>query len=308
MKKILSIVLAMIMLLGLVACKTDNQVDKSDSSSENIQTNETDSNQPVQDDINEPEEEEPLAVVGSANERLAWIIDNSRTDPEEVEVFPANINNNNGVLDLLQIAENQVLEYSVALSMMNVHAYLIAIIKPADTQDDVIEAALENYKSSMIKSFEMYLPDQLEIAKNSIIFAENGYLGLVMCDGQDKIKDNITNYLEQLDKIEIDESLAVPEVKQMSLSEAIDLNKGILDGLITDLSWDYFEQYDYTDIGSGIYIWEIPVGEDYSILVGGPVTSSNPEYIRFVLGDNTENYIDMTTDNILDYLDNEVTY
>ena len=67
------------------------------------------------------------------------------------------------------------------------------------------------------------------------------------------------------------------------------------------LSWSDFEQYPHKDIGSGlcIYFYEVDVG--YELLIGG-LPSDKPMYIHLVSKENRENFIDIRTENIDDFV------
>lgn len=70
-----------------------------------------------------------------------------------------------------------------------------------------------------------------------------------------------------------------------------------------DLSFDDFADYYYDDIGSGIYLYRYPLSDkgsrtDYSLLIDYPLMNS----IRLVRGDNFDDYIDIRTDDIDEFL------
>lgn len=76
------------------------------------------------------------------------------------------------------------------------------------------------------------------------------------------------------------------------------------------LSWSDFEQYKYTDIGSGLHIYRFDIDETYCLLIGGGNTETPPMYIRLVCKaedrefvDDGE-YIDIRTENIDDFIHN----
>lgn len=209
MKKILCIALALVMTAGVMAgCSSDkdpapnNPPENSSSIDENINST------PENPDTSEPEVTEPVdsdlpeVTAGSANERLAIIIDRVR-DEESKEAFQTQTNNDNGVLDLLGLTDEDITEYAVTYSPMNVHAYMIGVFKPAEARDDAVIGALKSYHQSMIKSFEQYLPDQLKIAEDAVIFTEDGYIGIVMCENSEDVKDNLTTGLSGIEEIKI---------------------------------------------------------------------------------------------------------
>lgn len=216
MKRFLCIALTLTMVLGALAgcgnTNNDPQPNTPPDSSAIVDDVNTPEDTSTPDESSEPEvippsDEAPEIVATSVNDRVRIIIDRVR-DIESKEAFPVEINNDNGVLDLLGLTEEDVAEYAITYSPMNVHAYMIAVIKPAEAKDDVVTAALKEYHQATIKSFEQYLPDQLEIASNAAIFADAGYLGIVMCENSAEVEKNLITGLEGIEEIKIDESKA----------------------------------------------------------------------------------------------------
>lgn len=84
--------------------------------------------------------------------------------------------------------------------------------------------------------------------------------------------------------------LTIEEVKELS-------KKG------ERLSWGDFEQYeDSGDIGSGLYVIRYDMEEPYYVLVGGADKETFPMYIRLVSAQNPDNYIDIRTEDIDDFV------
>ena len=158
----------------------------------------------------------------SSNKRLGEIIDKARPD-EDTESFPAETDNENGGLDIFGLTEEDVSEYAMAYSLMNVHAYGVAIIKPAEGKDEVVSSALKEYNDKMINNFENYLPDQLAIAENAIIEYQDGYYIFVMCDGCEDVADSIEYSLlnEESSNTSISDDVASSE-----LSSELSSNSG----------------------------------------------------------------------------------
>lgn len=70
------------------------------------------------------------------------------------------------------------------------------------------------------------------------------------------------------------------------------------------LTWSDFEQFeDSGDIGSGLYIIRYDMEEPYYVLIGGADMGAEPMYIRLVSTKNPENYIDIRTESIEDFVD-----
>ena len=73
--------------------------------------------------------------------------------------------------------------YAYSLSLMNVQAYMVGIFKPASGSEETVRIALENYLSNLQRSFENYLPDQYEIAKNGTVKElSSGEIVIVVCE------------------------------------------------------------------------------------------------------------------------------
>lgn len=200
MKKFLSLALVLALSCSILAgCSSKNeQVDNVDTNNEVVDTGDTD---------NSGEVAAPEVTVGSANERLKYIINNAIQDEELIEAFPVETTNENLVLDFLGLSEDRVDEYAVTWSRMNVHAYMVAVMKPSVSNEEIVKDALQDYKESMIKSFEQYLVDQLEIAKNAEVFEHNGYIVLVMCADSTDVANRIKDGLDNIESIKIDETL-----------------------------------------------------------------------------------------------------
>ena len=80
--------------------------------------------------------------------------------------------------------------------MMNVKAYAIMIVKPAEGKAEDVKTILENDKNINIQNFTNYLADQLEIAENAIIEDVNGYIVYVMTDDAETVFNSISEKLK----------------------------------------------------------------------------------------------------------------
>lgn len=67
------------------------------------------------------------------------------------------------------LAAKDMDRFAISVSMINVQAYCLAIILPAEGQAETVIDALKAFQSQMEKSFENYTPDQYAIAKAAII-------------------------------------------------------------------------------------------------------------------------------------------
>ncbi len=80
---------------------------------------------------------------------------------------------------------------ALSVSLMNVQAYAIAVVKPADGQKDTVLKYLADYQAQVESSFDNYLADQYETAKNAVTREVNGYIVFVMAENADSIAENI---------------------------------------------------------------------------------------------------------------------
>ena len=63
------------------------------------------------------------------------------------------------------------------------------------------------------------------------------------------------------------------------------------------LSWGDFEQYEHTDVGSGLIVWEFNIKDDSSkLLIGGGSLDENPVYIRLQMSNGTT--LDVRNDDL----------
>lgn len=86
--------------------------------------------------------------------------------------------------------------------------------------------------------------------------------------------------------------------KSLSLNDVI-----MLSGKGEELTWSDFDGYAYTDVGSGLYIRVYEVNPQYSLWIGGGSTNVSPMYIRLVSATNTDDYIDIRTESVTDFIE-----
>lgn len=78
-------------------------------------------------------------------------------------------------------------DYSIRMPMMNVKSNELAILKVKDAKDiPTIETAVKERAADIQKSFEQYLPDQYENAKNYKLVTKGNYLLFVIADPTDQ--------------------------------------------------------------------------------------------------------------------------
>ena len=80
--------------------------------------------------------------------------------------------------------------------------------------------------------------------------------------------------------------------------------KALVERYGEDLTWSSFDTYSSKSIGSGLYILRYPIDDNYSLWIGGTCPDEAPWYIRLVSEQNTDNYIDVRTESIDDFINN----
>lgn len=102
------------------------------------------------------------------------------------------------ILPMLGITDDNTTAYAVAVSPMNVKAYGIAAILPAEGKSDEVLEGVQGFVDQQKQNFEQYLADQYDIANAAKVETlEDGTILLVMSEGQDAIFDSIKDTLSQ---------------------------------------------------------------------------------------------------------------
>ncbi len=86
-------------------------------------------------------------------------------------------------LEVLGLTEDQLDDYAISLSLINVRAYAVAVLKPAEGQADAVKEGVEQFVKAQQQSFQNYLQDQYEVAKAAKVEQlPSGEIVLVMCE------------------------------------------------------------------------------------------------------------------------------
>ena len=97
------------------------------------------------------------------------------------------------LLEMLGLDTDDMTAFGISASMMNVQAYGIAAVMPAEGKADAVKEGLQGYIDNQKAGFEMYLADQYEVAKNARLETlEDGTILMVMCQDQDTVFDAIS--------------------------------------------------------------------------------------------------------------------
>lgn len=116
---------------------------------------------------------------------------------------------------------------------------------------------------------------------SALILALICLLGILGCGQEDGIGDGVSE--------------TFPNLNIATLKSLVDMHG-------EDLSWKDLAPYWYTDIGSGIYVLRYPVAPDYYLLVSGTNMEGTPAEILLAAVHAPENYIDVRTESIDDFV------
>ena len=99
--------------------------------------------------------------------------------------------------DLLGLNADDMDAFALSASLMNVRAYGIAAVYPADGRETAVKEGLEGFIDRQMQSFEQYLADQYDVAsKARLEILTDGTVLLVMCQDQDTVYDAIRETIE----------------------------------------------------------------------------------------------------------------
>lgn len=209
MKKIIAAVLCLTMCLALLsACGTETEPDPTDT------TEPVTSTEPSAEPSEEPEEsaepsEEPEestapetetpeteapATEAPATNALGDAITAARTD-EDNEAYPV-FCDKDAIEDMyyqvVGFTASDVDEIAMSVSLINIKAYGIVVVKPAEGCADTVKAGLQAFIDTQCANFETYLADQYEIAKNAKLETlDDGTIVMVMCENADSVYESI---------------------------------------------------------------------------------------------------------------------
>lgn len=102
------------------------------------------------------------------------------------------------LLELMGLSAEDMSAFAISASAMNVKAYGIAAVYPAEGKDEAVKEALRGFVDRQKQNFEQYLADQYDIANNARLETlEDGTILLVMCEGQDAVFTAIRSAIEE---------------------------------------------------------------------------------------------------------------
>lgn len=202
MKKLLMVGVSLMIILSLVACSKKENDKKDDANKPGIEDNVDKDNQ----ENGKDESKEDDKTNGESNNdessksALAEIITSNRdkdTNDSMGIVVSKDDSDAEITFSMLGIDEKDMSEYAISLSPMNINAYCVAIVKPADGKKDTIKKAFETYKSSQEEAFEQYLQEQYKIAQDAVITEVGDYIVFAMCEDSSTFRDNVVSALKK---------------------------------------------------------------------------------------------------------------
>ena len=100
-------------------------------------------------------------------------------------------------LDLLGLDPADCEAAALSVSLMNVKAYGIAAVRPAEGKGDKVYEDLKGFISRQMQSFQQYLADQYDVASHTRLETlTDGTVLLVMCENQDEVFNAIRSAVE----------------------------------------------------------------------------------------------------------------
>lgn len=214
MKKIIAAVLCLTMCLALLsACGTETEPDPTDTTEPVTSTEPSaepeESTDPSAEPSEEPEEStapetetpeteapatEAPATEAPVTNALGDAITAARTD-EDNEAYPV-FCDKDAIEDMyyqvVGFTASDVDEIAMSVSLINIKAYGIVVVKPAEGCADTVKAGLQAFIDTQCANFETYLADQYEIAKNAKLETlEDGTIVMVMCENADSVYESI---------------------------------------------------------------------------------------------------------------------
>ena len=101
------------------------------------------------------------------------------------------------IFDTLGLTAEDIEAGALSISLINIRAYGMAILKPAEGREEAVTAALEGFVALQQRNFEHYLADQYAIAQAARCETVNGYAVMVMGENSDAIFQAISDALSE---------------------------------------------------------------------------------------------------------------
>ncbi|MEG1782473.1 MAG: DUF4358 domain-containing protein, partial [Oscillospiraceae bacterium] len=133
MKKIISVILVLVMSLGIfTACSKKAK---------------------------EYTNDQLIAAIKASGNEMTEYNEPVAFDAEEAKV----------IYDFLEFDKENYKSAAFSISLINIKAYGIAVVQPAEGKAEAVIAELQGYVDTTKKNFEQYLQDQYAVAQNAIV-------------------------------------------------------------------------------------------------------------------------------------------
>lgn len=100
------------------------------------------------------------------------------------------------VLPLIGVTDENTAAFAVAISPMNMKAYGVAAILPAEGKSEEVLEGVNGFVDQQKQNFQQYLIDQYDIANAAKVETlDDGTILLVMCEDQDTVLESIKTSL-----------------------------------------------------------------------------------------------------------------
>ena len=100
------------------------------------------------------------------------------------------------VLPMVGVTDENAAAFAVAVSPMNIKAYGVAAILPAEGKSEEVLEGVNAFVEQQKQNFQQYLMDQYDIANAAKVETlEDGTILLVMCEDQDTVLESIKTAL-----------------------------------------------------------------------------------------------------------------
>ena len=202
LKRTAALMLALALAASMVACGGNDASSSSQSSQSSSAVESTPESSLPESSEEASGSESGEASQGQTNDLAQKYADAivAARDDEMNEAMPVqttlDAENDAYLIELLGFGPDDVEAAAISLSMINVKAYGVVVVKPVAGHEETVKAGLEGFVEYQKKAFEQYLADQYEVAKAARVETlEDGTMILVMCEGQDAVYDGIVSAL-----------------------------------------------------------------------------------------------------------------
>lgn len=201
MKRIFALVLAMAMSMAVFAgCgRKDNNTNNNNTTTTPPATDAPDKENPTMTPDNNKDNdslgdkvEDAALTAGSTLEDIVVKLG------EEMGIAMPQKVDDDTLKDVFNINPEDIEEYYGEYSVVNTSSDHIIAVKVKEGRMDDVKKAFEDRKASVVKSFEQYLPDQLEKAQNASLIEKGPYLFFVIAGDTEKGIDKEVNRVKEI--------------------------------------------------------------------------------------------------------------